>query len=277
MTAAPDAMMIDIRTDHPAATTEMTNPRVVTVVAAHATLTPAAASPATEHAVRRLLARSGGETASANVPVLEVPAVSARDRLYVAVTVRALGALRTLIAMSPVVAAVAVLRVVVHESRAKIVGTASASAMTVVLLANETIAVIVRAVTGRETMTAGMGVGNVAVDVSSRIAINLVVRRLLLMVRIRRESVIVTVIVIVRLGRGVESGVWSERGVGIGDGMIGIGVGGGVARGAVVGIVVVDAVLWGVFLSKDVWLLVGIYLMYDGQRFSWPCLFLFVI
>jgi hypothetical protein len=159
--------------------------------------------------------------------------------LLVAVTVLALGAQRTSIGMYlAVVVVVVVLRVVVHGSRAKIVGTvtASASAMTVALREREmTVGIEAHAVIGRGIMIAGMegeigGVGDWRV-----IATNLVVPLLLvLMVRIKRENAIAS------LERGVVRGARLARGVGIGDAMIGRGADGGAAHGAVAGIDVAD-------------------------------------
>jgi hypothetical protein len=158
--------------------------------------------------------------------------------LLVAVTVLALGAQRTSIGMYLAVVVVVVLRVVVHGSRAKIVGTvtASASAMTVALREREmTVGIEAHAVIGRGIMIAGMegeigGVGDWRV-----IATNLVVPLLLvLMVRIKRENAIAS------LERGVVRGARLARGVGIGDAMIGRGADGGAAHGAVAGIDVAD-------------------------------------
>jgi hypothetical protein len=141
------------------ATSERRSPRVVTVEAAHERPTPAAASHAMEHAVRRHLERSDAEIES--VLAREVADVSVRGRLHphVAVTVLALGAPRTLTVMYP--AAGEVLAVAVPGS-AKTVVTASGM---IVDLASVMIAVIVREATGLETMTAGTVVETAVVDV----------------------------------------------------------------------------------------------------------------
>ena len=140
--------------------------------------------------------------------------------------------------------AVGALRAVVQGSHATIVGTVSvtASAMTVVLLRVRGMIVGIAVDVGieRGTMIAGMegeiGIGIGAVGDWRVIATNLVVLLLLvLMPRTRSETAIVS------LERGVAKGVGRE--VGIGDVMIGRGVDGGVARGVVVGIDGVDAVV----------------------------------
>jgi hypothetical protein len=140
--------------------------------------------------------------------------------------------------------AVGALRAVVQGSHATIVGTVSvtASAMTVVLLRVRGMIVGIAVDVGieRGTMIAGMegeiGIGIGAVGDWRVIATNLVVLLLLvLMPRTRSETAIVS------LERGVAKGVGRE--VGIGDVMIETGVDGGVARGVVVGIDGVDAVV----------------------------------
>jgi len=139
---------------------------------------------------------------------------------------------------------VGVLRAVVQGSHATIVGTVSvtASAMTVVLLRVRGMIVGIAVDVGieRGTMIAGMegeiGIGIGAVGDWRVIATNLVVLLLLvLMPRTRSETAIVS------LERGVAKGVGRE--VRIGDVMIETGVDGGVARGVVVGIDGVDAVV----------------------------------
>jgi hypothetical protein len=140
--------------------------------------------------------------------------------------------------------AVGALRAVVQGSHATIVGTVSvtASAMTVVLLRVRGMIVGIAVDVGieRGTMIAGMegeiGIGIGAVGDWRVIATNLVVLLLLvLMPRTRSETAIVS------LERGVAKGVGRE--IGIGDVMIETGVDGGVARGVVVGIDGVDAVV----------------------------------
>jgi hypothetical protein len=234
-------MTTDTPIVRPAATTETTNSRVATVEAAHAKPTPHAVNHATEHAVPRRLATSGGETG--NVPARGVQDGSAPGALYLraAATARAPGVRRISIAMS---LAVGALRAVVQGSHATIVGTVSvtASAMTVVLLRVRGMIVGIAVDVGieRGTMIAGMegeiGIGIGAVGDWRVIATNLVVLLLLvLMPRTRSETAIVS------LERGVAKGVGRE--IGIGDVMIETGVDGGVARGVVVGIDGVDAVV----------------------------------